>query len=217
MTAHVHPCQLKIEGELRSPSDSGFFSRKAWHTVHSLLGVTKICSKNYRGHGEIMAEPALLRPANVPLSAALDHSYAQYHTAVTSGKAWGMVCGKWRFAPLNVFIAIFASIYNHSPCSSRLISLSTAENSHQLRQSLWTYKLSLNAYVRGGCCLCSRSYSQGQPPCLHHWAVAAATDRTSETERDRERERESAEGDAEILESDVKQTQNRMGFSAVFC
>lgn len=91
VTAHVHLCRLKIEGELRSPGDSGFFSRKAWHTVHSLLGVTKICSKNYRGHAEIIAEPALLKPANVPLSATLYHPYAQYHAAVTSGKAWGMV------------------------------------------------------------------------------------------------------------------------------
>lgn len=51
-----------------------------------------------------------------------------------------------RFAPLTI-IATFGSTYYFSPRSPCLI-FPLPRNSHRLRQSLWKYKLSPDAYVR---------------------------------------------------------------------
>lgn len=56
---------------------------------------------------------------------------------------------------------LFSSLFIIQP-TSHAPDFSIAENSGELRQSLLAYKLSLNAYVRGGCFLCSHSCSQGQ-------------------------------------------------------
>lgn len=90
------------------------------------------------------------------------------------------VKGKWCFS-LHISVPIL--IVFVSSFIFLLSDFSIAEKLHWLRQSLWTYKLSLNAYVKEWCFLCSHSYSQGQRRCLHHWVVAVATDRTVRKER----------------------------------
>lgn len=81
---------------------------------------------------------------------------------------------------------------------------SIAENLHKLRQSLWTYKLSLNAYVREGRFLCSHSYRQGQ-------RGVYITELLPRQQAEPPSQKEAAELDSEILESNMKQSKTGTG------
>lgn len=63
---------------------------------------------------------------------------------------------------LPLFSIPFITTVDGSPHMIFTFFISIAENWLQVRQRLWTYKLPLNAYTRGGCFLCSHSCSQGQ-------------------------------------------------------
>lgn len=97
------------------------FSRKMWQTFHSLLWVTWIDTETFRVHAfctEIIVAAELLKNVNVSHSESLLYITLRVHNVRYVMKYVEDTGG---FAPLNIFIAIFNSIYNSSRCSSCLI------------------------------------------------------------------------------------------------